>query len=303
MATTESGVHSTDKPQIELSAKTGSLLEWPRSLWLYGAALGLLFFPALSAAFQMWMNDSSYSHGVFIPCLSAFIIYLQRDRIRELPMKPTLWGFLPLLVGLFLYSSAWLLQIDLLLFWTLIPTLIGTVLLLHGWPLLRITLFPILYLAFAAQLPWMVLNNLNMWVKKASTMGAVTLMQGLGFTILQTGNLVEIPGHALEVADVCSGYKKLMSLLAFAVLYSFLFRISLPRRIVLVLMALPIAVVSNALRIGGLIAVTSFWGEKGLKIAHDWAEIVALGIAFGLFVLVGKILGCREIRFMPSSDS
>jgi exosortase len=122
-------------------------------------------------------------------------------------------------------------------------------------------------------------------------------MSALGFTVLQNGNLIEIPGMTLEVAEVCSGFRKLIALGAFSLLYGYLFDIAPWKRAVLFLAAFPIALMANVIRISALIAVSSMWGEKALHIAHDWAEVFVLVIAFALYLLLGKGIGCKNLRF------
>jgi exosortase len=303
MATVEKDETVVERPLTASPTVLSRLLTWPGSAMLVGVSVLALFIPAFVTSIHLWITDERHAHGVFIFPISAFVLYLQRRQIRDARISPTGWGFLPFALGLFLYSTAYLLRIKILLLWMLIPTLFGGVLLLHGWQLWRVLQFPVLYLSFAAQFPFFILNGLNLWIKAISTTGAVITMRACGYSILQTGNLVQIPGYSLEVGDVCSGFKKLVALVAFSVLYGYIFAISPLKRFLLVLVAVPIAVLANVLRVSGLIAVTSFWGMPGLKVAHNWAELVVLVLAFMLFVLVGKALGCRSLRFSPSSAS
>ena len=101
----------------------------------------------------------------------------------------------------------------------------------------------------------------------------------------------------LEVAEACSGFHKLLSLTAFTLLYSYLFTTSQSKRLVLLLAVLPLALLVNILRISGLIAVASSGGLTALHKAHDGAEYCAIALAFGLLILLGRILGCRTMRF------
>jgi exosortase len=154
-------------------------------------------------------------------------------------------------------------------------------------------------LLFAVPVPDAVTLPASAHVQTQSTNIAAATLTTFGLPILQTGNRIDTPTISVEVADVCSGFKKLTSLVAFSVLYGFLFPIGLGRRILLVASTYPIALFANAVRICFLTTVGSHYGESALTAAHDGAEIAVLVVAFVLFVLVGKGLGCQKIRFSP----
>jgi exosortase len=278
-------------------------LEWPRCAWLFGAALAILYGPAWLKTAKMWFHEETYSHGVFIFPVSIALLYLQRRQIQQAAPRPSMWGLLPLSAALTVQVFSHLLQIYSLEIWSLLLALYGVALLVHGRALWRIVWFPVLFLIFSFPVPGPLLAPVRQWIQEVSTTGAVQVMRGAGYTILQIGNQIEIPGFSLEVAEVCSGYKKLIALLAFSMLYGYLFDIRPAQRALLVLAAVPIAVLANVLRVAGLIAVTSAGGARALEIAHNWGELVALLIAFSLFVLVGKGVGCRRIRFLSPSAS
>lgn len=285
------------------SANGSSWLEWPRNGIVFGAAVLVLYWHTLVDAVHIWLTAENYAHGVFIIPICLGLLYLNRERIRRADVHPSAWGLAFLVPGLAVMCIAHYLRASIIPMWTLVPVLLGGVLLLHGTRLFRVTAFPIGYLVFGAQIPFGILYMLNMWIKSASTSGAAAIMRGLGYSIIQSGNLIEIPGFSLEVADVCSGYKKLTALVAFAFLYAYIFRASWWRTVLLIASAIPIAVFTNAIRVAGLVAVTSAWGQRGLNIAHNSAEMVVLVVAFILFVQFGKLIGCKTPALFQSQPS
>ena len=173
------------------------------------------------------------------------------------------------------------------------------VLLLHGKELWKLVRFPVYFLFFAVPLPGILLARISVWIQGVSATGSAVTMRALGYTILQTGNILDIPGMRLGVEEACSGFKKLVALIAFSLLYGYLNRLSLGKRVLLVLLAVPIAVAANILRIALLIAVSSAGGMTAFHFMHDWAEVIVLVIAFGLFLLCGKVLGCKTEESSP----
>jgi exosortase len=303
MAVTENASPEAGEQPARAALSLSVWLEWPRSAILFGIALLALYGQGLQDTAALWFHKDEYSHGPFIVPLCAFVLYLNRDALRAARPRPCAFGGLLLAAGLILQVFGYILRLGFLEMWSMIPVLTGTVLLLHGREMWRIARFPILFTFFAFPLPIPVLGRISMWIQQASTTGAKHVMDGMGYSVIQHGNLIEIPGYTLEVADVCSGFKKLTALIAFSILYGYLFSIRPWKKVALVFAAVPIAVVANVLRVSGLIAVTSAGGLGALHIAHNWGEIIALVIAFFLFVFVGKVLGCRTIRFSSPSAS
>jgi exosortase len=288
---------SPDDQRAAAPPAWSSLLAWPRSAWLFWIAVALLYAPVIVETAKLWMTDDNYSHGAFIFPISAFVLYLQRKQIRETPLKPVAWGLLPLALGLLLQSGSYLMHIRYVSMWSIVLTLAGGILIFYGKEIWKIARFAVFFLLFAAPIPYRIIDPPSKWIRSASTTGAAITMKGLGYALIQKGNKIEVPGYALEVADVCSGFKKTVALLAFSLLYGYMFQIGIGKRALLVLAAVPIGIAANILRVSGLIAVTMAGGLPALHVAHDWGELTALGIAFLMFIGVGKLIGCRTLRF------
>ena len=270
-------------------------VRWPGLLFAIGAVA--LYIPTLIDAGQQWMINDNYAHGVFIFPLCAFLLWLRRDDIRSAPVQPSVWGLPLLLAGVFLQSVSYLLQIKYVGMWSLALTLTGGVLMLFGPHMLRIDRFALIFSLLANPLPHSLLSGMTVWIQNASTLGAAGIMDLLGFTLVRNGNVIQVPGAVLEVAAACSGFHKFLSLSAFTLLYGYLFTESNRIRLILLVCVLPIALIANVLRIAGLIAAATTGGLSALHAAHDMAEYLAILLAFGLLVLLGRSLGCRNLRF------
>ena len=271
-------------------------LPWLSLLFLLGIAV--LYAPTLVETARLhWFASDDSAHGIFILPLSGFLLWVQRDRLARSGCKPAWWGLLLVAAGLLVQCGSYLLQLKYLGMWSLVITLAGAALVLRGWEFFRIASFPIGFLLFAAPVPHSLITSLTHLIQGVSVEGATALMSLLGYPLLRHTNVIEIPGATLEVADACSGYHKLMSLCAFSALYSYLFTTSPIKRALLMAATFPVAAVSNILRICGLIAVTYSGGMTAFHAAHDYADLIAVGVAFCLFIPFGKVLGCKTLRF------
>ena len=281
----------------ELAGGWEALKRAPRGVLLLVALLVALYVPVVAEAAKIWVKDENQAHGVFIFPISLFLLWMLRREIRAAKPEPAAIGVWLLGFGLLIQTAAWVLGIKWFPMLSLIPVIAGAVLVLHGRNLWKVVAFPVCFLFFAAPMPDIIILPLSTEVQNQSTTGSVILMSGLGYPLIQTGNRIDTPTISVEVAEVCSGFKKLTALVAFAFLYGYVFNVSLWKRAVLVLAAYPIALLANIIRICALIFIGSAWGQHALEGAHDWAELSVLVISFGLFVLLGRLLGCRELRF------
>jgi exosortase len=253
------------------------------------------YLPVLKETAEEWSTDENYSHGfLVIPC-TVFLLWLKRSQLRESVSQPSLWGVLPLLIGLMVQVIGWVLNILYIGMWSLIPTLAGACLLLFGRKTWTICRFPILFLIFAAPISNLFQGNINQALQHISTVSAVSIMSSLGYVSLTHGNIIMLPGVSLEVAQACSGFNKCISMLTFATFYGYLSTASNLKRLVIAVLSLPIALFANIFRICLLFAVSTYGGLQLFHIWHDPAEYIAIVLAFIGLISVGKFLKCDPL--------
>jgi exosortase len=290
---------TAQRPAPKWKEAAEAVWRWPRATQLFLIALCALYAPTLAESAHAWLHDEYQAHGVFIIPVSLFLLWLRREDLAQAKLRPAAWGLLLLALGLFVQMGSRLLQVQTQCFgiWSLVLALYGAILILHGPDLWQVVRFPVLFLMLAGGIPGKIILPLSLRLQMISSTGAVGLMKMIGLPVYQEGNVIGVPGHELEVADACSGLKKLVALFAFSLIYGYLFDISPARRLLLVAATVPIAILANILRVAGLIVVTYYGGERALHIAHDWAEIFVLVIAFLMFVGLGKVLGCKTLKY------
>ena len=113
----------------------------------------------------------------------------------------------------------------------------------------------------------------------ASRLGEVSL-EALGFSVLREGNILEMVGEKLAVAEACSGIRSLMALIFLAVVYNFFFVPQKKFRVILLASVIPIAILCNA----GRIVATGVVGQYNRELAHGMlhATFGYFGLALGL---------------------
>ena len=131
-----------------------------------------------------------------------------------------------------------------------------------GWKMLRAVAFPLVFLVLMIPLPALIYNQVTFPLQFLASRLASNSLELVGIPVLREGNVLVLPNYSLEVVEACSGIRSLMSLIALAVAYGYFVEKRLWARTTLVVLMLPIAVASNALRVVGAGVVTYFWGPQ-----------------------------------------
>ena len=282
-----------------LSPKAARTLPWHALLptALLALLLAVVYAPSLADAAHQWVSDGSSEHGLLILPITLGLIWMLRDKVRACRPAPLGAGVWLLGAGLLLETATYLLRLRWFPLLSLVPVLAGAVLALHGTALWRVLRFPILFLTFLAPVPTAVTLPAATAIQRASTTGTTQALTLLGVPAVQDGFDIVTPSLSVEVAQECSGFKKLTTLFAFAVFYGYVYGLPWPRRLALVLAVPPVALAVNVLRILALVLIGSAGGTRALHAAHDGAEVSVVLVSFVLLTWVGKGLGCRSIRF------
>jgi exosortase len=182
----------------------------------------------------------------------------------------------------------------------LVLTLAGLCLLLGGPAVLRWAWPALLFLLFMLPLPFNVERLLALELRKVATFVSTYALQTLGFTAVADGNRILLDTVPIDVAEVCSGLSMLMTFVALSVACVFVFELPVLDRILILLSALPIAVLANAARI----VVTAFlmeqWDpEKGYRFFHDYAGWLMMVFALVLLYLEVVVLRLLLVPVPP----
>lgn len=218
------------------------------------AAIALLFvacyFTVFTSLVRQFRSNDVYSHGFLIPFISGYLIVLQRDRIRQAPIRPNLLLGIPVLAaGLLMLIAGGLGGVLILQELSLVITISGLVLLLYGEKVLRSTWFGIAYLLFMIPAWEILTNRIQFPFQMLSANIGVKLLELAGVPVFQRGVYIELPEITLEVARECSGVNYLISVLAIGLPLSYIYISKWHRRIALVASAVGIAILSNGFRV------------------------------------------------------
>src|SRR5262249_36033442 len=129
----------------------------------------------------------------------------------------------------------------------------------------------IAYLALMVPLPWITLKSAMYRSRLFDAAVSSTLLPWLGVPVYRDGVLLQLPNISLEVADDCSSIPAIAALLALGIAYATVSRRSAAGRVVLVLITLPVAILSNIIRITLTAAAAYYIGPWVLQTTYHQA--------------------------------
>lgn len=252
----------------------------------------LAYIPIFMWMYDRWFApDSYYSHGFLIPLASGVIIWNLREQIKTCPYRPTKWGMVLIIVGILAYLFCSMARIYSISSLSFLVVIIGMILHFFGTEVFKKIAFPTLFLIFMIPLPLVVITNISFKLKLFAAEIAAMLLNNMGIPAVQDGSIIKMRQTFVIVDDVCSGLRSLIALTALGVLFAYMMKSTLTKRILLFLSTIPIAIITNVCRVIFLSAISEIWGAQYVKgLVHDVTGYMVFVLAFIMLFAVGKLL-------------
>ena len=248
--------------------------------------------PFLSLLDDYW-NHPEAGHGLLAAPLAIWFAY--RRGLDQAPHPRRALGALMLGAAVIVRFASELAAEQYTMRMSMLVAVAGLVVFHLGLGQLKRWWLSFALLALTVPLPELVLGVIALPLQlEASALGAA-MLDARHVPVLLAGNIIRLPGHDLFVAEACSGLRSLTALLTLGVLLSATSLEHPVSRGVLLLVALPIAIGINAIRV----FVTGFAvyyispdaGSGVLHATEGWLMFLA---AFGLLGLVALVVGRLE---------
>ena len=310
------------------TAPRGTGVAWAGVAWLVLAVVATLplFRFGLAGLAEAW-SKPEFSHGPVIPLLS-FYLFLREMKAVPPPAGPVTdrWpGVIVIAAALALAAVGNLVRIDHLVFYALIVWTGGLVLVGFGWARGRVFWPSVLHLVFMLPLPQFLYWKVNTSLQLISSQIGVKLVALAGVPVYLDGNVIDLGVTMLQVAEACSGLRYLFPIMSFTYVFAVLYRGPLWQKLVLLLLAVPVAVMMNAVRIGIIGILVDRFGvaqaEGFLHVFEGWVVFLScLALLLGLVKVMQRLVGDRRrlgdaldldfsglgaeigrIRFLPAS--
>jgi exosortase C (VPDSG-CTERM-specific) len=274
-----------------------------RRHWYLGgfvAASILVSWKTLSTLAAFSLQQESSSHILLIPVVSIYLLYTERKRIFKSLRSGAVPGVSLILAGaivllLFIVQTFFLGQVSDLPAATffLVMTWIGLFTLFYGTNALRAAAFPLAFLLLMIPLPENVLARTIYFLQSGSTDIAYFLFRAVGVPVLRQGFFLTVPGVTIEVATECSGIRSSVALFITCLIAAHLFLRTPWKQLLFVLLAVPLALIKNGIRIVTL-TLLSIYVDPGFltgSLHHKGGFVfflLALAILFPVLLLLQK---------------
>jgi exosortase len=269
-----------------------------------GALAIFVFAPILYYMYLHWNAVDDYSHGNLVVPLSLFFAWERRAALRKARIEPSWWGLAPLALGA-LALLVGRLGVELMAMRVaFVLTLNGVVLLLLGRHVYRILAFPLLFLFMMVPLPQSLVNVIAFPLQLIAADFAVDSLHLLHIPALREGNIIHLANTELFVAEACAGLRSLMALGTLAVVFAYFFRKNWIERLIIVLSAIPIAILVNAFRVALTGFLTHRFGPAAAEgVIHQTEGFFTFGLAFALLLLEAWLISALWTKRRQRSAS
>jgi len=209
----------------------------------------------LANTFRLAWANEAYTHIILILPLSLALIYFESKTARPAIEPSRLSGLLLLAISLALgfyarTSSVFAPDVQLTLsILAVVVWWVACVVFCLGISVFRAFLFPFCFLLWLVPLPDFLLNWIIVVLQSGSAAMAHWLFQLARVPVTRSGVTLSLPGIDIEVARECSSIRSSMVLIITTMVLAHLFLRSSWRKLLLVLIAIPLSVAKNALRI------------------------------------------------------
>jgi len=247
----------------------------------------LLYWPTISGLVRQWWTDADASHGFIVVIFSAYLLWKTRSSWKDVAIRPSAAGAVwiaiamaALILGTF-GAELFLARVSLVIF------LGGLVVQFAGWKMLRTVGAPWAVLFLMIPLPVIVFNEVALPLQFLASRLAGDTLDLLRVPALREGNIIMLPSISLNVVEACSGIRSLMALITLAIFYGLLMEKKIWIRCVLVVLAVPLAVGVNSLRIvGSGLLGQNFGKEYAEGFFHEFSGLVVFVITLGTLFLL-----------------
>ena len=222
-------------------------------------ASGLVFYATLLSLLRYSLQNSSSSHIILIPFVSLFLLYFERERIFAAIRPAIVPGACIIAFGLVLFAVAafgpipkegnWFLSAETL---AIVVIWIGAFMLLYGIEAFKAAAFALFFLLLMVPLPDPILNWLIYRLQDGSTDIAYFIFRLTGTPVLRNGFQLTLPTVTIEVAEECSSIRSSAALFITCLLAAHLYLRTGWKKWGLVLLAFPVSLIKNGIRIATL---------------------------------------------------
>jgi len=278
----------------------GTLLQRPAALvglvFCTVLMLGWTYWATIVDLFHEWQRNQDYSVGQLVPIIAIYLVWNERQALRNCTLRPCWsWGLAILVLAFLIRCYGVLFLLQSAERYSLVLAIIGLVLLMAGKAVFNRLRWILLFLVLMVPLPGRFHNMISGPLQRQATTGAVFLVELFGVAVVREGNIIRLNGtEPLAVAEACSGLRMLTAFVVVAATMAFIVHRPKWQKGVLLLSSIPIAIICNILRLwitAELFRMTN--SNSAERFFHDFAGLTMMPLA--VFILLGELILMNKI--------
>ncbi len=286
---------SPTENEMDSTADNAAQRNW--LLWLLAILLGLLYAPTILWLLDRWtMSVWHNGHGILIAGVVGYLVWKELIKLQHLPNSSSPLGFVILIPALLLFIMDTGIDSQLLGAAALVLSLPGLAFIFLGRERTYAIMFPLSALFLTLPIPLAFTESLHLILRHIATDAVAWLLPVVGVPVFAHGTILEIPNGSLQVADACSGFSTLYATITVAVLTAY-FCTSIPRRIAVLLIAVPLAIGVNIIRVLVLTLLVHWIGLDILETsAHEISGLLTFVVALPIVFWLGRNSDMPEVQ-------
>jgi exosortase len=260
---------------------------------IIGALFLVAFWPILASMYGSWFDEHAYmEHGILVIPAAGYMAWAKKDRLKLVSKRPSVWGVGLLLWGALQATLGTIAQWVWVSRMAFLVSLVGCIVAVYGWRMARELSYPLATLILMIAPPTFIFERLTLSLQLLASRLGEACLEALGYSVLREGNVLELVGIKLSVEEACSGIRSLVAIFFMCVLYNYFFVPGRSMKALILIMATPIAIFGNAVRIVATGIASQYNPALVQGAAHE---------AFGYVSVMIAAAGCVVVHLFASS--
>ncbi len=282
---------------------------WPYSHWSFTSRASIL-----GGLVRTVWDDPEWFFCIFVPFLVGWLVWKKRAELAALPLEGSWAGLAFVVAGLVCYWIGYKVDTSYPGYAAAQLIAAGLIILFGGWRWMRALAFPWLFLLFTWPM-YPLEDRISFPLRMAMAKGSSVAINLIGIDVVREGTAIYSAADPaaglkqgerfmLDVDAPCAGMRSLFSLVMITVIYAYVSLRGLRQRVMLVLCAVPLAMLGNLARMM-LLAVGSVLfgvevavgrnidGHQEMSLYHEMAGYAVFGVALGGMFAIGSLLERR----------
>ena len=228
---------------------------------IYMVLILVVYQTTLIYLLQQWRGED-FTYCYLIPFIFLYLVWEKRDGLSKHASSPSWKGLILLMLGITFF---WLGELGgeyFTLFISFWLVFVGLCWIHLGWQKLKTITFALIIMLAMFPFPDFIYNKISVKLQLVSTQLGVAILHLTGMSAFREGNVIDLGFTQLQVVDACSGLRYVIPLMILGLLLAYFFRAAFWKRAVVFLSTIPLAILTNAMRIAITGVLFKYWGAR-----------------------------------------